>query len=87
MQGHHNEHCLGLGRQALILHGSHRELEPLKPAEASCYHSPSEVLALPLLSKSSPWIFVNCTIVSEQSFMESRNKMMVEEISRLKCCH
>lgn len=50
MQRHYNEHCLGLGRQALILHGSHRELEPFKPAEDPCYHSPSEVLALPLLS-------------------------------------
>lgn len=50
MQGHYNEHCLGLRRQALILHGSHRELEPFKPAEDPCYHSPSEVLALPRLS-------------------------------------
>lgn len=52
MQRHYNEHCLGLGRQALILHGSHRELEPFKPAEDPCYHSPSEVLALPLLSNT-----------------------------------
>lgn len=51
MQRHYNEHSLGLGRQALILHGSHRELEPFKPAEDPCYHSPSEVLALPLPSK------------------------------------
>ena len=51
MQGRYNEHCLGLGRQALILHGSHRERGPFKPAEDACYHSPSEVLALPLLSE------------------------------------
>lgn len=52
IQRHYNEHCLGLGRQALILHGSHRELEAFKPAEGPCYHSHPEVLALPLLSKS-----------------------------------
>lgn len=57
MQWHYNEHCLGMGRQALILHGSHRELEPFKPAEDSCYHASSEVLALPLLSeKKKDWI-------------------------------
>lgn len=51
MQWHYNEHCLGLGRQALILHGSHRELEAFKNAEGPCYHSHPEVLALLLLSK------------------------------------
>lgn len=51
MQGQYNEHCLGLGRWALILHGSHRELEPFKPAEDQCFHSPSEVLTIPLLPK------------------------------------
>lgn len=42
MQGQHNEHCLGLGRWALILHGSHRELEPFKAAEAQRFRFPSE---------------------------------------------
>lgn len=64
MQRHYNEHCLGLGRQALILHGSHRELEPFKPAEDPCYHSPSEVLALPpALGKgrlSFSWLVRSC---------------------------
>lgn len=59
MQGHYNEHCLGLGRQALILHGSHRELEPFKPAEDPCYHSPSEVLTLPQLPKGTPHFCIN----------------------------
>lgn len=54
MQGHYNEHCLGLGRQALILHGSHRELGPFRAAEDPCYHSPSEVLALPRFSYGRP---------------------------------
>lgn len=51
MQGQHNEHCLGLGRWALILHGSHRELKPFKPAEDQRSPSPSEVLTHPLLQK------------------------------------
>lgn len=59
MQGHDNERCLGLGRPALILHGSHRELEPFKPAEDPCYHSPSEVLALPQLLKRTPQCFAD----------------------------
>lgn len=53
MQGQHNEHCLGLGRWALILHGSHREPEPFKPAEDQYFPSPSEVLSLPLLPKKA----------------------------------
>lgn len=59
MQRHDNERCLGLGRPALILHGSHRELEPFKPAEDPCYHSPSEVLALPQLLKRTPQCFMD----------------------------
>lgn len=47
MQGHDNEHCLGLGNQPLILHGSHRELGPFRTAEDPSCHSSSEVLALP----------------------------------------
>lgn len=54
MQSHYNEHCLGLGRQALILHGSHRELGPFRAAEDPYYHSPSEVLALPRFSYGRP---------------------------------
>lgn len=75
MQWSYNERCLGLGRQALILHGSHRELEPFKPAEDSCYHSPSEVLALPLVSKNNPRVFL--FVASCQSiflFLHSRLK-------------
>lgn len=53
MRGQYNGHCLGLGRWALILHGSHRELEPLKPAEDQCFHSPSEVLTLPRPAKKA----------------------------------
>lgn len=49
MRGQYNGHCLGFGRWALILHGSHRELEPLKPAEDQFFHSPLEVLTLPPL--------------------------------------
>lgn len=78
MQGHYNEHCLGLGRQALILHGSHRELEPFKPAEDPCYHSPSEVLALPQLSKRTPhFVSTDFPIWPEQmfSFPESPDKI------------
>lgn len=54
MQGHYNEHCLGLGRQALILHGSHRELGPFRAAEDPCCHSPPEVLALPQFWSGRP---------------------------------
>lgn len=68
MQWHYNERCLGMGRQALILHGSNRELEPFKPAEDPCYHSPCEILALPLLLKCNPQCFLDCAILSEQIF-------------------
>lgn len=66
MRWHYNEHCLGLGRQALILHGSHRELEPFKPAEDPCYHSPPGVLALPQLSNRTSLYFRDLLIVPGQ---------------------
>lgn len=54
MQGRYNEHCLGLRRQALILHDSHRELGPFRATEDPCYHSPCEVLTLPQFSYGRP---------------------------------
>lgn len=86
MQGHYNEHCLGLGRQALILHGSHRELEPFKPAEDPCYHSPSEVLALPQLLKRTPQFFSQTfpSCQSKSGFPESPNKISYHSICPLK---
>lgn len=68
MQWHYNEHCLGLGRQALILHGSHREREPFKTAEDPCYHSPPEVLALPLLSKKAHLCLTDWSYLARVSF-------------------
>lgn len=54
MQQLYNGHCLGLERQALILHRSHGERGPFKPAQVPCCHSPCEILALPLLLKCTP---------------------------------
>lgn len=45
MHWSYNYQCLGMGREALILHGSHRVLKPFKPAATPCclhYHSPSQ---------------------------------------------
>lgn len=86
MQGHYNEHCLGLGRQALILHGSHRELEPFKPAEDPCYHSPSEVLALPQLLKRTPQFFSQTFPSCKLGFPESQNKISYHSICPSKMC-
>lgn len=70
MQLLYNGHCLGLERQALIKHGSHRELKPLKPAENPCCHSSFEVLALPLLL-SHTFIFVCLLWKPNYSFSSS----------------
>jgi hypothetical protein len=46
-----NDKCMGMGRGALILHGSHRALKPFKPVETPCcllYHSPSQGSPPPL---------------------------------------
>lgn len=76
MPGRYNGLCLGLGRPTLIVHGSHTELEPFKPDEGPCYHSPREVLSIPLLSRRIPNFFHS---VSHLSSIFELKKAMIKQ--------